>query len=198
MQKINRAVKLTAVAFTVGGAMLLLAAPCIFTWAFGGKYDTGLTVLPGTLIYCIWFSMVFFANRYLMCAENAKAGSIAFAIGLVANIALNYFLAPRFGLVGVVLATGAANALALVITYAISWRAGMRWDRGIVFATLLPLALCLGGWQALAVSILACFVGWQSGWLFAEAEREALSRLLQDHVQRLRSLTAGSVAQAEG
>jgi len=198
MQKINRAVKLTAVGFTVGAAMLLLATPFIFTWAFGGKYDAGLTVLPGTLVYCVWFSMIFFANRYLLCAENAKAGSMAFGIGLLTNVALNYFLAPRFGLHGVVFATGAANAVALAMTYGISWRAGMQWDRGIVFATLLPLALCLGGWQSLVVAALACFVGWRGGWLFVEAEKEALTEMLQGLVQRLRSLAAGSVAQVEG
>jgi O-antigen/teichoic acid export membrane protein len=198
MQSINRAVKVTAVGFTVGAAMLLFAAPIIFTWAFGGKYDAGLTVLPGTLVYCVWFSMIFFANRYLLCAENAKAGSIAFGVGLAANIALNYFLAPRFGLAGVVFATGVANAVALAITYGVSWRAGMQWDRGIVFATVLPLALCLGGWHALAVSMLACFVGWRGGWLFVETEKEALSEMLHKLVQRVRSLGAGSIAQVEG
>lgn len=188
MQKINRAVKLTAVGFTVGAAMLLLAAPLIFSWAFGGKYDTGLKVLPGTLVYCIWFSMLFFANRYLLCAENARAGRIAFAVGLAANLGLNYFLAPRFGLAGVVFATGTANAVALAVTYGISWRVGMQWDRGIVFASLLPLALCLGGWQAFVVSMLACFVGWRGGWLFAETEKQALSEMLHTLVQRARSL----------
>ena len=198
MQKISRAVKLTAVGCTVAAATLLLAAPLIFTWAFGGKYDAGLTVLPGTLVYCVWFSMIFFANRYLLCAENAKAGSIAFGIGLIVNIALNFFLAPRFGLPGVVFATGAANGVALAVTYGISWRAGMQWDRGIVFATMLPLTLCLGGWQALVVAVLACFVGWRGGWLFVESEKEVLTEILRGLVQRVRSLDTDSMAQVEG
>lgn len=198
IQKVNRAVKLTASAFTVGAAMLLLAAPLIFTWAFGGKYDAGLVVLPGTLVYCVWFSMIFFANQYLLCTENAKASSIAFGAGLIANVVLNYSLAPRFGLAGVVFATGAANAVALAITYYIAFRAGMQWDRSTAFATVLPLALLLGGWQSLAVSVLACFLAWQGGWLFGEAERKELLESLHAMVERLRSLAAGSVAQVEG
>lgn len=198
MLKINRAVKLAAVGFTVCASVLLFAAPVLFTWAFGGKYDAGLQVLPGTLVYCVWFSLIFFANRYLLCAENARAGSIAFGGGLAVNIVLNYCLAPVYGLPGVVVATGTANAVALGITYYIAARQGMQWDRGIAFATLLPLSLCLGGWHSCAVSLLACFCAWRGGWLFVEAEKLELINLLRSMARRARSTGLRSAPQLEG
>ncbi len=177
-QRINQAVKFIAVAFTFASALVLLAAPLLFTWALRGRYDAGLAVLPGTLVYCVWYSIGCVAGKYLLCAENARVGSLAYAVGLVVNVLLNLLLAPTYGLWGVVMATTIANALSLGLLYYISWRNGMRWDRGIIFVTLLPLALSLGSWQALAVTSLACFVAWREGWLFVEAEKREVTTLI--------------------
>ncbi|MEO8495979.1 MAG: oligosaccharide flippase family protein, partial [Planctomycetota bacterium] len=147
-RQMNQAVKLLAVAFTFGSALVLLAAPLIFTWALRGKYDAGLAVLPGTLIYYLWYSIGAVALKYLLCAENARIGCVAFATGLASNVGLNFLLVPMFGLAGVVVATAIANAITLALIYYLSWLNGMRWDRGVIFTSLLPLALCLGGWQA--------------------------------------------------
>jgi O-antigen/teichoic acid export membrane protein len=177
-QHINQAVKLVSLAFTAAAAGVLLFAPLLFTWVLGGKYDAGLAVLPGTLVYCVWYCIACVAASYLLCAENAKTASLALAMGLVANVILNYLLAPRFGLAGVVAATATANAIALAMLYFVSWQSGMRWDEGVIFASLLPLALCLGGWQAGAVTLLATFVAWRADWWFAKAEKRELMNIL--------------------
>jgi O-antigen/teichoic acid export membrane protein len=184
MRRMNQAVKLIAVAFTFGAALVLLAAPLVFTWALRGKYDAGMAVLPGTLVYCVWYSIGAIAGNYLLCAENARIGCVAFGIGLVLNVALNYFLAPIYGLAGVVIATTVANAVTLLLTYYLSWLNGMRWDRGVIFASVLPLALCLGGWQAMAVAFLACFVAYEEGWLLDNVEREELTNGVTELLQR--------------
>ncbi|MBC8354582.1 MAG: lipopolysaccharide biosynthesis protein [Planctomycetes bacterium] len=186
-QRLNQAVKLLSVTFTFGAAMVLLAAPLVFTWALRGKYDAGLAVLPGTLVYCLWYSMGAIANKYLLCAENTRIGSVAFGAGLVSNVALNFLLAPILGLVGVVIATAVANAIMLLLIYYLGWINGMRWDRGLIFTSLLPLALCLGGWQALAVAILACFVAYREGWLLDNSEQTQLTDGIQSMIQRGRT-----------
>lgn len=183
-RRLNQAVKFLSLAFTFGSAFVLLAAPLVFTWALRGKYDAGLAVLPGTLIYYVWYAMSAVANKYLLCAENARIGCVAFAAGLVSNIALNFLLAPILGLVGVVIATAVANALTLSLIYYLGWINGMRWDRGVIFSSLLPLVLCLGGWHSVAVASLACFIAYREGWLLDASERTELVDVSTDLIQR--------------
>ncbi|MCA9220021.1 MAG: polysaccharide biosynthesis C-terminal domain-containing protein, partial [Planctomycetales bacterium] len=133
------------------------------------------------------------ANKYLLCAENARIGCVAFGVGLVSNIGLNFLLAPLLGLVGVVIATAVANALTLALIYYLSWLNGMRWDRGVIFTSMLPLTLCLGGWQAVAISSLACFVAYREGWLLDASERTQLMGSITALVQRGRTALGLSV-----
>lgn len=186
-QRLNQAVKFLSVTFTLGAALVLLAAPLVFTWALRGKYDAGLAVLPGTLIYCLWYSIGGIANKYLLCAENARIGCVAFGAGLVSNVGLNFLLAPIFGLIGVVVATAVANAIALALIFYLGWLNGMRWDRGVIFTSLLPLALCLGGWQSVAVATLACFIAYREGWLLDDSEQTQLLDSLTALLQRGRT-----------
>ena len=193
-QRLNQAVKFLSVAFTFGSALVLLAAPLVFTWALRGKYDAGLAVLPGTLIYCLWYGIGAIANKYLLCAENTRIGCVAFGAGLVSNVVLNFCLAPIYGLIGVVVATAVANAITLVLLYYLGWLNGMRWDRGVIFTSLLPLALCLGGWQSVAVTSLACFIAYREGWLLDESEQTQLTDSLAALIQRGRTALGMSAA----
>ncbi len=192
-RRLNQAVKFLPVTFTFGSALVLVAAPLIFTWALRGKYDAGLAILPGTLIYFVWYGTGTVANSYLLCAENSRLGCVALGAGLVANIGLNIVLAPAFGLFGVVVATATANAIVLLLIYYLSWLSGMRWDRGVIFSSLLPLALCLGGWQAVTVTSLAGFVAYREGWLLDDEEQSQLSESLIAMLQRGRTALGMSV-----
>jgi hypothetical protein len=88
-----------------------------------------------------------------------------------------------FGLIGVVVATAVANAIVLALIYYLSWLNGMRWDRGVIFTSMLPLALCLGGWQSVAVAGLACYIAYREGWLLDDSDQvhltDSLGAMLQ-------------------
>lgn len=195
-RRLNQSVKFLSVAFTFGSAFVLLTAPLVFTWALRGKYDAGLAVLPGTLIYYVWYGTGAVANKYLLCAENARIGCVAFAAGLVSNVALNFLLAPILGLFGVVIATAVANAITLALIYYLAWLNGMRWDRGVIFTSFLPLALCLGGWQSVAVASLACFIAYREGWLLDTSERTQFLSSIAAMIQRCRAALGISVSAA--
>jgi O-antigen/teichoic acid export membrane protein len=176
--------------------MILLAAPLVFTWALRGKYDAGLAVLPGTLVYCVWYCMTVVAGKYLLCAENTRIGCLAFGAGLISNVVLNFLLAPVLGLVGVVIATAVANAITLALIYYLGWLNGMKWDRGLVFTSLLPLVLCLGGWPSVTVASLACFIAYRAGWLLNAVEQTHLTDTLTVVIQRGRTALGMSVSTA--
>ena len=143
--------KLLAFGLTAGGVAVMFAAPLLFGVAFGGKFAGGLVVLPWTLTYCIWLGITMVSHNYLWCAEKAHLASAALLVGLVVNVCLNLLLLPRLGLLGAVLATTLANAVALVLVLWFSHLLGFGVDRGTRVILAAPLAICLGPWVALLV-----------------------------------------------
>jgi O-antigen/teichoic acid export membrane protein len=198
-QRLNLALKLVAIVLTAGGVMMLWAAPLIFDWAFGGKYREGLVVFPLTITYCIWFGMVIIAQNYLWCAERARRASLAFVVGLVANVTLNLLLLPRWGLVGAVVATTSANAVALAVVYSLSWSLGFHLHRGTVALSVLPLSLTTSAGQAATLLLVVGWLAVRTDWIFSPEEKrqlaEAASELAKSarrQFARPRPLTAES------
>ncbi len=180
--------KLGGLILTTCGLLLLLAAPVLFTWILHGKYDQGLAVLPWTVAYCLWFSMILLAQNYLLCAEKARLGTLAFFIGLMINLALNVVLLPRFGLIGAIMATAAGNAVALALTLYFCNRHGLGIDRKVILCCCLPAVLILGIWPALGVFVATVFFATRDQWLFDRYERDELLQVVFHFTNCVRQL----------
>ena len=174
----------------VGQLAILAAAPLLFNVALKGKFESGLAVLPWTLAYCTWFAMALIVQNYLWCAEKAYLSSIALAAGVVANVGLNLLLLPPLGLLGAVLATTAANALALALICLFIGRLGFRFDAGVRVILGLPMAICLGPWLALAVLAIVAAEALWSNTLLSDEERSQLRAGLGDYLARMPWRTA--------
>jgi polysaccharide transporter, PST family len=173
-QRLNLTVKLLGFVLAAGGTVVLLAAPLLFGFAFGGKYDGGLSVLPLTLTYCVWLGMAYVADRYLWCAERTRLASISFLVGLIANVGLNLLLLPRYGLYGAVLATTIANLVALLLILAFSRWLGMSIHRGTWLVVGLPLAFSMGPWVSLGLLIAVATIAISTNLLLNEDEKQEL------------------------
>lgn len=144
------ALKLFALAISAGSAVFLLAAPLLFGVAFEGKYETGLSILPWTLVYCIWFGMAIIGGTYLWCREEARLTSLAMFAGMIIAIVLNVLLLPRLGLWGAVYACSASK-LVVLLTIVLGWSLlGLGANFAIWSAIAMPLALLLGPLAAIA------------------------------------------------
>jgi O-antigen/teichoic acid export membrane protein len=193
-RRLNGCLKLTAWAFTATAIVVLLAAPLLFGWVLQGRYDQGLSVLPWTLTYCLWFSLVAVAQNYLWCAERAWLSSLALLFGLLVNVTLNFLLLPRWGLLGVVLASNAANAVTLVLVYRFSQRSGMTIERGTWLASGLPVLLSLGPWRAAVALLLVAWLAIRGNAFFCSQEKQRFFSVLRRPLGSLRlTLTEGSV-----
>lgn len=159
--------------FSAAIAVLALA-PLLFEHAFRGKLAGGLAVLPWPLAYCIWFGIIPVAQNYLWCAEKARAGSIAFFLGLVLNIGLNSLLIGPFGLHGAAWSTTAANLLVLLLIYAFSAWSGMRIERGVLLLTFIPLALPLGPLAACGVLLLVVIATFATNTIFTRDDKDQI------------------------
>jgi len=139
-----------------------------------GKFSDGLEVLPLTLTYCIWFGMTTAVQIYLLCAEKARLASYTLAAGLVANVVLNLILLPKFGLIGAVTATTAANLIALTLSGLFAHLLGFRFHPGTLIILASPLLLQAGVWISggalVAIGILAV----STRWVFSGEEKVQL------------------------
>ena len=175
--QMNLLLKVLAAGLTAGAVLVLATAPLLFQVAFRGKYAGGLAVMPWTLIYCTWFGLTIVAQKYLWCAERAGMAAVALALGLAVNVALNLLLLPRLGLLGAVLATTAANFVALMLVMVINRRLGMHVDFGTWVALLLPIVVCLGPWNAtLILMVVAIYADRFRPAAVARGETRALGR----------------------
>lgn len=142
-KQINWSVKLMSISFTAGGVVVLISSPILFNWILQGRYNGGLSVLPLTLVYCIWLGLMTIAQDYLWVAEKGKWATLVCAAGLVVNILLNMILIPLIGLQGAVIGTACGNATLVVLIILLNHRFGCRADAGIWLCVALPLVLLL-------------------------------------------------------
>ncbi|HJQ80513.1 MAG TPA: oligosaccharide flippase family protein [Lacipirellulaceae bacterium] len=195
--RLNLVIKLTSLVTMVGGVVVLWAAPLLFHVAFEGRYDEGLAVLPWTLTYCVWYSLLLVAQNYIWCAERVKWSTVPLAAGLAINFGLNIVLIPAWGLHGAVVATTAATGSALGVLYWINRRAGMRLSPGMIWLTIAPAALSGGAWCAttslVALVILLPF----SKTLFTHEERDALVELGRTQLEKLSLRWSGQAKTTE-
>ncbi|MEQ8787689.1 MAG: lipopolysaccharide biosynthesis protein [Pirellulaceae bacterium] len=185
-RRLNTLMTLVGLAFFAGGAVVLVAAPLVFDWVLSGRYNDGLAVLPWTLAYAGWFSISLVAQSYLWCAERARLANAALLLGLIANVALNLALLPWLGLSGAVLATAAANALALAMVLYFGRSAGMRWRRGALLVCLLPVLLGLGVWVTLLGAAAVALAALRTEWIFTDDQRQEVWQQGRDLWARFR------------
>jgi O-antigen/teichoic acid export membrane protein len=182
--QMNLLLKVLAAGLTAGAVLVLATAPLLFHVAFRGKYAGGLAVMPWTLIYCTWFGLTIVAQKYLWCAERAGMAAAALALGLAVNVALNLLLLPRLGLLGAVLATTAANLVALMFVMLINRRLGMHIDFGAWVALLLPIVVCLGPWNATLILLVVAIYVAVSDRLLSREEKHVLWAGIAQHAAR--------------
>ena len=184
-ERLNLVLKFSSFTMLAGGVAVMIIAPLLFKVAFDGRYDAGLAVMPATLTYCTLYGLLLIGQTYLWCAERMKSGAIPLAVGLVVNILLNLVLIPTWGLQGAVAATTIATGLALAVLYGINHHAGMKFEPGVVWLSLAPVAMCGGVWpSAIALAAITLALPW-SKTLFTQAERDMFGNFLADLETRL-------------
>jgi O-antigen/teichoic acid export membrane protein len=180
-RRLRLMLKAFGLGFTAAAIVVLIGSPILFDFAWQGRYDGGLAVLPWALACSIWTGLAFISYNYLWCAEKSRFVSLTLFVGLAANIGLNLILLPKFGLLGAVLATAAARLVSLGILWVITRNLGMKIDRGLLIVAGLPLLLVLGPWVAL-IGLIAVVVGNVPGiGCFVAAEKTEIAAAVRQY-----------------
>jgi len=163
--------------FTFGGIGIILFAPFVFDTILEGRYDEGLSVLPMTLVYCIWFGLTCVAQNYLWVVEKGKWIALSVGVGLAINLGLNWLLIPHFGVSGAVIATAISNGLLLATIYIFNRFAGCTMDGSIWICSAIPIILLLPVSAAIVISAVIALIGYKSAIIFSDAEKAEIGEL---------------------
>ncbi len=180
--QLNWTIKLSTIGMMAANVALLYGAPLIFDTVLDGRYNEGLSVLPLTMVYCTWFSIITVSQDYLWVSENGKYAVATLAIGLVANVLFNMLLIPSYGLWGAVVATSIGNLVGLVLLFLANLRFGCRPDFGCWMAVLVPGLLLLSAEYAAIGLVLFVVFSAKGTWVFSMAEKQEISELLYSHL----------------
>lgn len=153
--KLRFVLKLFVAAFLGGAIVLVIGSPLFFQKALEDKFGFGQVIFPWTMACAVWTGMVWIGHNWLYCAEKSRLVCVGLAVGLVTNIVLNILWLPLYGLQGVV-AAAAAGKLAMLFVDGLLCRAlDMKFDRGLLIATVLPGLLIVSPWIAAAALLIS-------------------------------------------
>jgi O-antigen/teichoic acid export membrane protein len=173
-------------ALSAAGVLFLFCAPLLFEFAFAGKFAGGQAVLSWTLMTAIWAGLICIVQIYVLCAEQPRISTLAFAMGLPLNIFLNFLLLPRWGLLGAVVSTSISHFVVLACIVGYIGRQGFRVDAGAVLATLLPAVLCLGPWGGLAALAAAVLIAITTDIVITPEEKRRLVLFTTQFLEKTR------------
>lgn len=176
--------KLLSLGFTFAGIGVQLFAPYIFDTILEGRYDEGLSVLPLTLVYCIWFGLTSVAQNYLWVVEKGKWIALSVGSGLIVNLVLNWLLIPSMGVNGAVIATATSNALLLAMIYWFNGRHGCRIGPGVIYCSSFPLVLLLPVMFSIPLTLIMVFVGWKTTVVFSDGEKTEIGEMAGKALQK--------------
>ena len=178
-QRMHRIVAWSALGLTAAAACVLAIRRPLFDQLLAGRYDAGLAVLPVTLLYAVWFGLTLIVQTYLWCRNRARAVVVISAGALAANVALNAWWVPWFGLPGAVWATTLSILLALAATRYVCRQDGLEWTGASTWIWLLPISL-LGGVPLTLVLLAAALVAFHRHGILEEtfADLPWLARFL--------------------
>ncbi|HMO15146.1 MAG TPA: oligosaccharide flippase family protein [Pirellulaceae bacterium] len=177
--QVSWTLKLTGLLITSFSVIVAMGSSFLFDTVLDGRYNAGLSVLPMTLTYCVWYSMVLVGQDYLWCRDKGKWVVAAYVVGLVVNIGLNYFLIPSFGLGGAVWATFLSTLACLLFLLLSNFVLGLPMSRGIIFVTAVPLLTMIPPWTAAFVLIIIIWAGIYYRWIFDDQEVKQLNKMLE-------------------
>ena len=177
----------TSLAFTTKAALFafflisigaMIFAPWLFQYVLRNKYQEGLEAMPLALIYCCFSAASVLLQNYFWCAEKGRAVGLITASGLMANLLLNLWWVPIFGLMGAMAATAMSGAAILLLTLFSLRQVKIKLGWSLYLLSVLPLSLLLGPAAAMFSAAIVVVLTSRTSYIFDESEKRLLDHSL--------------------
>jgi PST family polysaccharide transporter len=186
--RLNLAIKLTAIGMLAFGACVIAAGPLLFNVILQGRYELGLTVLPWAVAGCVWYGIYLIAQNYLWCAEKNWLQTVPLVLGLAANVICNLALLPAYALYGCAVSAAVGTSVCLIGVLVLNRRHGMAVDRGVWWMTLAPVLLGFGTLPAITACVVVAALCLISNSILTRAERLELKTFLLDLLRKFQPI----------
>ncbi|RMF37523.1 MAG: lipopolysaccharide biosynthesis protein [Planctomycetota bacterium] len=174
------------VVMLAGSAGALVASPLLFQWLLEGRYALAESVLHLVLLQAVWHGLFLIAESCLLCAERGRDLAVIVGVGLLFNLAGNWWFIPRWGVAGAASATALAAWFCLVCVLAkmrqLDWHPG--WGAALLCG-LAPLGLLGGAASVVAVLVAIVLVAGRTDWLLTSDDRAEMDALFLPHLHRM-------------
>jgi O-antigen/teichoic acid export membrane protein len=154
------------------GAMIF--APWLFQYVLKNKYQEGLEAMPMALVYCCFSASSVLLQNYFWCAEKGRVVGMITALGLVANLLLNLWWVPYFGLSGAMAATAISGFAILLLTLLSLRMVKIRFGWSFYLIGMLPVLLLFGPAIAMLGAVIIVMLTSRTSSIFDEAEKRML------------------------
>lgn len=178
-------VKSAVYAFFLISIGAMVVAPWLFQFVLKNKYQEGLDAMPLALVYCCFSASSVLLQNYFWCAEKGRIVGLITAVGLVANLLLNLWWVPVFGLNGAMAATAVSGFGILVLTLASLRLVSIRFSWSFYLIATLPVLLLFGPVVAMFGAAIVFIVTSRSSSIFDESEKRLLDQSLLPVLNRI-------------
>jgi len=174
--------------FSAKATILLLLVLCLVIALFktqwiqlfyGEQYTESVQVIPTLLVFWLLNSLVWTIGVYPQLIEKTYLNLIATIPGLLLNLVLNYYLIPRWGILGAAIATTSSFAVLSVTILLLYKRENLQLTRKTLAVCLLPLGLFLNSSGLILFAVVLLFLVFKTDYLIDVKEKELLQRQLK-------------------
>lgn len=172
---LNFATKINTLVLLSGAMALFLFRVPIVSILYGKEYMGCIPVINILLIFWLFNSILWTIGSYAHLIEKTYIRFVCSFVGLISNVALNYILIPKYGLMGAALATSASLAILVIVMFFWLQREGLRVKRSTIFVCTFPLILVFGSVPiACLFFILSAGLIWKTDFIIDRDEKAML------------------------
>lgn len=127
--------------YTLATMGFLMIFPEFTKLMTSNKYWDGIVFIPVIILNCYFVFLYSFPANYEFVKKKTKGWSVITVAGALANIGLNYFLIPQYGMMGAAIATLAVQVLIFVAhdILARKWIGGYHYEWSFYVKGIIPV-----------------------------------------------------------
>lgn len=174
MRFLNMSTKVNTLLLLAGSLVLFWLKDLIIPLFFGDKYLGSLPVIGILLMFAIFQTIGTTISGFVILIEKTYILPVSHVLGLGANLALNLFLIPKYGILGAAMACTISSAFIVVVLMAWLAREGLKISWSTLAVSVLPLLLLLSGPPAILLALALLLVILRTDWVLDGSERKLL------------------------
>ncbi len=187
---LNLAVKINTLLLLSCAVLVHLLKDQLVPWLYGSNYLGCLPIVGMIMIFGIVQSINSTMSDCARLIEKTYIMPLSGTLGLLCNLALNFLLIPKYGIVGAAAATTLSTVLISVILFIWFYREGFKLTPGTLLVCALPFMLLFNKVLVFGLALLTLGIVLKTDWVLDDTERGMLRSKFRQVLAKYRSSSA--------